>query len=60
MAKDIREDADYGDFVEITAENAHIQLDRARKFFEESMMSLDKMIKDQKILTPEAKDGSMK
>jgi len=46
--------------VEITAENAHIQLDRARKFFEESMMSLDKMIKDQKILTPEAKDGSMK
>jgi uncharacterized protein (UPF0332 family) len=43
-AKDLREDADYGDFVEITREDALIQLDRARKFVKESENVLEKMI----------------
>jgi len=34
-AKDIREDADYGDFVEITEEDAQTQIRRAMQFVEE-------------------------
>ncbi|MEA1964521.1 MAG: HEPN domain-containing protein [Candidatus Aerophobetes bacterium] len=44
-AKDIREDADYGDFVEITEEDAQIQLKNARKFTEEAGKTMQRMIK---------------
>jgi len=44
-AKDIREDADYGDFVKITQEDAENQLDHARKFIAEAEKSLMKLIK---------------
>jgi len=47
-AKRIRENADYGDFVEITKEDAQIQLDHAKKFVEEAENSLQEMIKDAK------------
>jgi len=43
-AKDIREDADYGDFVEITKEDAHTQLQRAKEFVKEADEVLGKMI----------------
>jgi len=43
-AKDIREDADYGDFVEITEEDAQIQLKNAKKFTEEAEKTMQKMI----------------
>jgi uncharacterized protein (UPF0332 family) len=35
-AKDIREHADYGDFVEITEDDAKIQISRASQFVEEA------------------------
>ena len=45
-AKRIREDADYGDFVEITEEDAQIQLKRAKKFVEEAEKTVQKIIKE--------------
>lgn len=39
--KVLREDADYGDFVNITEEDARIQLERAKRFYEEAMKRLD-------------------
>jgi len=47
-AKDIREDADYGDFVEITEEDAQTQLERAKKFVEEAEVTMQKMIQEDK------------
>ncbi|MFH0926482.1 MAG: HEPN domain-containing protein [bacterium] len=38
--KDLREDADYGDFVEITEDDAKVQLARAREFVEEAKKSI--------------------
>lgn len=43
-AKDIREDAAYGDFVEITKENAQTQLERAKKFVIEAENVVSKII----------------
>jgi len=43
-AKRIREDADYGDFVEITEEDAEIQLKNAKKFTEEAKRTMQRMI----------------
>ena len=43
-AKDIREKADYGDFVEITEEDAQIQLKNAKRFIEEAEKTLQRMI----------------
>ena len=45
-AKRKREGADYGDFVEVTKEDAQIQLDHAKKFVEEAENLLQGMIKD--------------
>ena len=45
-AKDLREDADYGDFVNITEEDAHIQFERSTKFCSEAKKRLDEMILD--------------
>lgn len=45
-AKRIREDADYGDFVEITREDAEAQLEHAKKFVEKAENSSQEMIKD--------------
>jgi len=42
--KDIREDADYGDFVEIIEEDAQIQLKNAMKFTEEAERTMQRMI----------------
>ncbi len=44
MAKDIREDTDYGDFIEITKEDAKIQLDRSEEFIKEAEKTLSKML----------------
>ena len=46
-AKRIREDADYGDFVEITREDAEDQLEHAKTFVREAENSLQQMIKEQ-------------
>jgi len=46
MAKDIREDADYVDFIEITKEDARIQLNRAEEFVEEAEKTLNKMLEE--------------
>ncbi len=43
-AKDKREDADYGDFVEVTQEEAINHLDNARKFMAEAEKTLSRMI----------------
>ena len=43
-AKDIREDADYGDFVEISERDTQIQLKNARKFTEEAERTMQRMI----------------
>lgn len=43
-AKRIREDADYGDFVEIAEEDAQIQLKRAKKFTEEAERTMKRII----------------
>lgn len=45
-AKRIREDADYGDFVKITQEDAENQIDHARKFVAEAERTLLKMTKE--------------
>jgi len=47
-AKDIREDADYQDFVEIRKEDAELQFKRATKFVEEAERTMEKMIKGEK------------
>ena len=44
-AKDLREDADYGDFVKITEEDAPIQVENASKFFEEATKSFEELVK---------------
>jgi len=49
-AKRIRENADYGDFVEITEEDAQIQLENAKKFIKEAERTMQRMI-------TKAKDG---
>lgn len=43
-AKEIREAADYGDFVKITQEDARNQIDNARKFLEEAERALLRII----------------
>ncbi len=43
-AKDIREDADYGDFVKITQEDAKTQIDNAERFVEEAERALLRMM----------------
>ncbi len=43
-AKDIREDADYGDFVEITKKDAETQIERAMQFVQEAEKRIHKMI----------------
>ena len=43
-AKRMREEADYGDFVEITEEDAQIQLKNAKKFTEEAEKTMQIMI----------------
>jgi len=47
-AKRIRENADYGDFVEITEEDAQIQLKKAREFVEEIEKVMGKMLSESK------------
>lgn len=44
-AKDIREDADYGDFVEITEEDAQTQIKRAMRFVEHAEKTIKDMIR---------------
>jgi len=44
----MREDADYGDFVEITKEDAQMQLEHAKEFVEEAENSLQEIIKKAK------------
>ena len=46
--KRLRENADYGDFVEITKEDAQTQLEHAKEFVGEAENSLQEMIKDAK------------
>jgi len=46
VVKDIREDAAYGDFVEITEEDAQTQLERAKKFVKEAEVTMQKMIQE--------------
>lgn len=48
VAKRMREDADYGDFVEITKEDAQMQLEHAKEFVEEAENSLQEIIKKAK------------
>ena len=43
-AKRIRENADYGDFVEITKEDAQMQLEHAKEFVEQAQNALQEMI----------------
>ena len=45
-AKRLRENSDYGDFVEITKEDAQVQLEDAKKFVEEAGKTLQKMIEN--------------
>ena len=47
-AKRIRENADYGDFVEITKEDAQMQLEHAKEFVEQAQNALQEMIEDAK------------
>ena len=42
-AKDIREKADYGDFIEITEKDAQMQIERAKKFVEEAEKTMQQM-----------------
>ena len=44
-AKDIREDADYGDFVEITEEDAQTHIRRAMRFVEDAEKTIQDMIR---------------
>lgn len=43
-AKDLREGADYGDFVEITREDAEIQIKRAKEFIEDAKQTKKRML----------------
>lgn len=43
-AKRIRENADYGDFIEITKEDAQTQLERSKKFAGEAEKTMQKML----------------
>jgi len=43
-AKDLREDADYVDFINITKEDANLQLERAAEFIKEAEKTLLKML----------------
>ncbi len=43
-AKDLREDVDYGDFVEITEHDARIQLERAQAFVKEAEKTLEGLV----------------
>lgn len=45
-AKRKREGADYGDFVEVTKEDAQIQLEHAKKFVEEAENLLQELTKE--------------
>ncbi|MEA3432098.1 MAG: HEPN domain-containing protein [candidate division WOR-3 bacterium] len=45
-AKRLRENSDYGDFVEISKEDAQIQLQNAKEFVQESQKTLQKMIEN--------------
>ena len=45
-AKDIREEADYGDFVEITKKDAQLQIERAKKFVEEAEKIMQNVIEN--------------
>ena len=47
-AKEIRENADYGDFVEITKQDAQTQLENAKKFIEEAERTMNKIIQEAK------------
>lgn len=47
-AKDISENADYGDFVTITKEDAQTQLERAREFVQEAEKTMLKLIEQDK------------
>lgn len=47
-AKRLRENADYGDFVEITKEDAQMQLEHAKEFVEQAQNALQEMIEDAK------------
>ena len=47
-AKDIREDTDYGDFVEISKEEAEHQLKNAGKFIARALQTMGKMIENNK------------
>ena len=47
-AKRIRENADYGDFVEINKEDAQMQLEHAKEFVEQAQNALQEMIEDAK------------
>ena len=47
-AKRIRENADYGDFIEITKEDAQMQLEHAKEFVEQAQNALQEMIEDAK------------
>lgn len=44
-AKRIRENADYGDFIEITKGDAQTQLERSKKFVEEAEKTMQEMIR---------------
>jgi uncharacterized protein (UPF0332 family) len=44
-AKDLREDADYGDFVKITEEDARTQFERATIFCNEARKKLNEILK---------------
>ena len=43
-AKDLREEADYGDFVEITEKDARTQLERAQTFVTEAEKTLEHLV----------------
>lgn len=45
-AKEMREDADYGDFVKISEEDAKNQIDNAKKFVEEAERTLLRVIQN--------------
>ncbi|MGA1842564.1 MAG: hypothetical protein ACMUIU_18270 [bacterium] len=42
----MREEADYGDFVEITKKDAQLQIERAKKFVEEAEKTMQKIIEN--------------
>jgi uncharacterized protein (UPF0332 family) len=44
-AKDLREDADYVDFINITKDDAILQLERATEFIKEAEKAISKMLK---------------